>query len=241
MLVIPAIDLKDGLCVRLRQGDFHQETVYSEDPAAIAQQWEKLGAKWLHLVDLNGAVEGQPRNISQVEAVLKAIAIPVQVGGGIRTIETVRLYFAHGVRRVVLGTAALQHVDLLKQACEEYPDRILVGIDARDGCVAIKGWTSVSRTRAIDLVDDLKGYRLAGMIYTDISRDGMLTGPNITALSEIVDRSPVPVIASGGVTCIEDLYAIKALGPRIMGAIVGKALYDGKLDLPQALKALGRC
>jgi len=238
MLVIPAIDLKDGRCVRLRQGDMTEETVYSEDPAATALRWEGLGARLLHIVDLNGAIEGQPRNLPQIEAILKAVSIPVQVGGGIRTLETVRMYLSRGVKRVVLSTAVLQDRVVLEQACKEFPGRILVGIDAKNGLVAVKGWTSVSNTTARELVGTLKGLPLAGVIYTDIARDGMLEGPNLSSLRDIVDASPAPVIASGGVTRIEDIRAIKALGARVEGAIVGKALYDGKLDLKQAMAAL---
>jgi phosphoribosylformimino-5-aminoimidazole carboxamide ribotide isomerase len=238
MLVIPAIDLKDGRCVRLRQGDMTEETVYSEDPAATALRWEGLGARLLHIVDLNGAIEGQPRNLPQIEAILRAVSIPIQVGGGIRTLETVRMYLSRGVKRVVLSTAVLQDRVVLEQACKEFPGRILVGIDAKNGLVAVKGWTSVSNTTARELVGTLKGLPLAGVIYTDIARDGMLEGPNLSSLRDIVDASPVPVIASGGVTRIEDIRAIKALGARVEGAIVGKALYDGKLDLKQAMAAL---
>jgi len=237
MLVIPAIDLKDGRCVRLRQGDMSEEIVYSEDPAATALRWEGLGARLLHVVDLNGAIEGQPRNLPQIEAILKAVSIPIQVGGGIRRLETVRMYFSRGVKRVVMGTAVLEDRTVLEQACKEFPGRILIGIDAKNGLVAVKGWTSVSNTTVRELVETLKGLPLAGVIYTDIARDGMLEGPNLSSLKVIVDTSPVPVIASGGITRIEDIRAIKALGARIEGAIVGKALYDGKLDLKQAIAA----
>ena len=238
MLVIPAIDLKDGRCVRLRQGDMSEETVYSEDPSAMALRWEGLGARLLHVVDLNGAIDGEPRNLAQIEAILKAVSIPIQVGGGIRTLETVRMYLSRGVTRVVMGTAVLQDRVVLEQACKEFPGRILVGIDAKNGLVAVKGWTSVSNTTVRELVGTLKGLPLAGVVYTDIARDGMLEGPNLSSLRDIVDASPVPVIASGGVTRIEDIRAINALGARIEGAIVGKALYDGKLDLKQAMAAL---
>jgi len=237
MLIIPAIDLKDGRCVRLRQGDLEAETVYSEDPTAMALQWERLGAPWLHLVDLNGAVEGRPKNGAGIAAIVKAVSIPVQVGGGIRDFETVRGYLEGGVRRVVLGTAALRDRSLLERACASFPQRILVGIDARNGKVAVQGWTSQSETMAVDLLKSLAEFPLAGVIYTDITRDGMLQGPNLPSLREIVARSPVPIIASGGITRAEDVRAIRALGLRVEGAIVGKALYDGKLDLKDALAA----
>lgn len=237
MLIIPAVDLKDGRCVRLRQGDLQAETVYSDDPASMAVQWERRGAQMLHLVDLNGAVEGQPKNMAGIEAIVKAVSIPVQVGGGVRDMEIIRRYLDGGVRRVVLGTAALRDRNLLERACSLYPARILLGLDARNGKVAVQGWTSQSETLATDLLKSLAEFALAGVIYTDIARDGMLQGPNLAALREIVARSPVPVIASGGITKAEDIQAIKSLGPRIEGAIVGKALYDGKLDLRAAIAA----
>ena len=238
MIVIPAIDLKDGRCVRLRQGDMAAETVYSSDASAVALQWEKQGAGLIHVVDLNGAVDGKPGNLSEIQSVISTVSVRVQVGGGIRNIETVRRYLAAGVSRVVLGTAALTDRRLLEQACTEYPRRILLGLDARDGKVAVKGWTALSETQAIDLLKELSGYQLGAVIYTDIARDGMLGGPNIQALREVVERSSFPVIASGGITGLEDLRAIQSLGPRIEGAIVGKALYDGKLDYATALAVL---
>ena len=238
MLLIPAIDLKDGRCVRLRQGDMHRETVYSKDPVAVAVRWAQLGAPLLHVVDLNGAIEGRPGNLAQIEAILNAVSVPVQIGGGVRTLDTVRTYLGCGAKRVVMGTAVLQDRSVLEGACELFPERVLVGIDAKDGKVAVKGWTAVSDTSAQDLVKTLAGLSLAGVIYTDISRDGMLQGPNLASLKAFVMDSPLPVIASGGITGIDDIRAIHALGPRIEGVIVGKALYDGKLDLKAALAAV---
>ncbi|MGH7250926.1 MAG: 1-(5-phosphoribosyl)-5-[(5-phosphoribosylamino)methylideneamino] imidazole-4-carboxamide isomerase, partial [Nitrospiraceae bacterium] len=179
MILIPAIDLKDGRCVRLRQGDMRRETVYSEDPAAMALHWEQIGAPLLHVVDLNGAIEGRPGNLAQIEAILNAVSVPVQVGGGVRTLDTVRTYLGCGAKRVVMGTAVLQDRAVLEGACELFPERILVGIDAKNGKVAVKGWTAVSDTSARDLVKTLAGLNLAGVIYTDISRDGMLQGPDL--------------------------------------------------------------
>jgi len=238
VLVIPAIDLKDGRCVRLRQGDMAAETVYSEDVPAVARKWQQSGASVIHVVDLNGAVDGAPRNLPQIEAVMKTVSVNIQVGGGIRNIQTVRRYLNAGVARVVLGTAALTDRAFLEQACKEFPRRILLGLDARGGKVVVKGWTAVSETRAIDLLKEVSGYDIGAVIYTDISRDGMLSGPNIVALKEVAELSPFPVIASGGITRVEDLRAVRSLGPRIEGAIVGKALYDGKLDYRAALAAL---
>ncbi len=240
MLVIPAIDLKDGRCVRLRQGDMAAETVYSEDIVAVARNWQQCGASLIHVVDLNGAVGGEPKNLPQIEAVRKAVTVDVQVGGGIRTIETVRRYLKAGVSRVVLGTAALTDRAFLEQACTEFPRQVVLGLDARDGKVAVKGWTAVSETKAIDLLREVRGLKIGVVIYTDIARDGMLNGPNLTALKEVVASSAFPVIASGGISRVEDLLAVRSLGPQITGAIVGKALYDGKLDYQTALAALSK-
>jgi len=240
MVIIPAIDLKDGRCVRLRQGDMAAETVYSDDIEAVAKNWQEGGARMIHVVDLNGAVEGEPRNLPQIESVMKAVDVKVQVGGGIRTIDTVRRYLHAGVSRVVLGTAALTDRAFLELACREFPGRILLGLDARGGKVAVKGWTAVSDVNAVDLLKELSGCAIGAVIYTDISRDGMLSGPNIPALQEVVANSSFPVIASGGISRIEDLLAVRALGSQIEGAIVGKALYDGKLDFRAALATLGK-
>ena len=238
MLVIPAIDLKDGRCVRLRQGNMAAETVYSDDVASVAGKWQQAGATVIHVVDLNGAVNGEPQNLPQIEAVIKTVSVKVQIGGGIRNLDTLRRYLNAGVSRVVLGTAALTDREFLEQACKEFPRRILLGLDARDGNVAVKGWTAVSDTKAIDLLKELSGYAIGAVIYTDISRDGMLSGPNLPALKEVVEYSSFPVIASGGISSVKDLKAVQALGPRIEGAIVGKALYDGQLDYRTAVAAL---
>ncbi|MGZ8373490.1 MAG: 1-(5-phosphoribosyl)-5-[(5-phosphoribosylamino)methylideneamino]imidazole-4-carboxamide isomerase [Nitrospira sp.] len=240
MLVIPAIDLKDGRCVRLRQGDMADETVYSDDVTEVARRWQQQGAGLIHVVDLNGAVDGEPKNLPHIESVMNAVRVKVQVGGGIRTIDTVRRYLNAGVSRVVLGTAALTNRALLDLVCQEFPQRIVLGLDARDGRIAVKGWTTVSDVKAIDLLKELSGCAIAAVVYTDIARDGMLNGPNIPALKEVVEHSSFPVIASGGITRLEDLQAVRSLGPKIEGAIVGKALYDGKLDLKAAVAALGK-
>lgn len=238
MMVIPAIDVKDGRCVRLRQGNMAAETVYSTDIPSMARRWEEAGAGVIHLVDLNGAVEGEPKNLADIEAVRQAVRVEVQVGGGIRNLSTVRRYLDAGISRVVLGTAALTDRTFLDEACREYPRRILLGLDARDGKVAVKGWTSVSETAATDLLKELAGYPIGAVIYTDIARDGMLSGPNLVALKEIVAYSPFPVIASGGISRIDDLKAVRSVGPQVVGTIVGKALYDGKIDYRAAIAAL---
>ncbi|MDF0667481.1 MAG: 1-(5-phosphoribosyl)-5-[(5-phosphoribosylamino)methylideneamino]imidazole-4-carboxamide isomerase [Nitrospira sp.] len=240
MIIIPAIDLKDGRCVRLRQGDMAAETVYAYDVAEVARKWQQSGASLIHVVDLNGAVDGEPKNLGQIQSIIKSVTALVQVGGGIRTVETVRQYLHAGVSRVVLGTAALTNRALLDQACREFPRRIVLGLDAREGRVAVKGWTAVSDIKAMDLLKELAGCPIAAVIYTDIARDGMLNGPNLSTLKEIVEFSSFPVIASGGITSLDDLKAVRSIGPKIEGAIIGKALYDGKLDYQAAVAALSR-
>ncbi len=237
MQILPAIDLKHGRCVRLRQGFMHEETRYSDDPVAMARHWQSLGARAVHVVDLDGAMEGVPRNLSHIEAIVKALSIPIQVGGGIRSLEIIHRYFALGVARLVLGTAAVEDPALLAHACQAFPEKILVGIDVRHGQVALKGWTHLTDVTVDALLKTLSQYPLAGIVFTDISKDGMLTGPNLVALKAVAHRSPFPVVASGGVTTIEDIYAIKELGGKIRGLIIGKALYEGTLTLPAALAA----
>lgn len=236
MLVIPAIDLKDGRCVRLRQGDMKQETQYSDDPPAMARHWEGLGAEWLHVVDLDGAVHGAPKHMRQVEAIAESLSIPIQVGGGIRSLDTIRRYLSGGVNRVVLGTAALEDTDLIMKSCGEFPGKIMIGIDARKGQVALRGWKDVSQVTPDQLIKRFSEYPLAGVIFTDIGRDGMLTGPNLTALQTMASLSPFPLIASGGVTKVEDIQAIACLGSKITGIIIGKALYEGTIDLKTAIQ-----
>ena len=235
MLLIPAIDLKDGKCVRLRQGEMSQVTRYSDDPVGMAEHWQNLGAPYLHIVDLDGAVEGMPNHLSQIEAIAKKLAIPIQVGGGIRNVETVHAYRSSGVDRVVVGTAALQDTKFLSHIAQQYPQKILVGIDVKQGLVAVHGWTTVSTLTPGQVFDSIKELPLGGIVFTDISRDGMLNGPNISALREAAEASPVPVIASGGVTALEDIRAIQEIGDNISGVIIGKALYEGALDLKAGL------
>ena len=235
MLLIPAIDLKDGKCVRLRQGEMRQVTWYSDDPVGMAEQWQNLGARYLHIVDLDGAVEGTPKHLPQIEAIAKKLTIPIQVGGGIRNAATVQAYRAIGVDRVVVGTAALQDSKFLASIAQQFPQKILVGIDVKQGLVAVHGWTTVSTLTPRQVFEAIKELPLGGIVYTDISRDGMLNGPNISALREAAETSPVPVIASGGVTALDDIRAIQEIGNNISGVIVGKALYEGTLDLKAAL------
>ncbi len=236
MLLIPAIDLKDGKCVRLRQGEMDQVTRYSDDPVAMAEHWQSLGARYLHVVDLDGAVTGTPKHLSHIEAITKRLAIPVQVGGGIRNTSTIRAYLSCGVDRVVIGTAALQDADFLAAAAKEFPSKVLIGIDVKQGLVAVHGWKTVSSLTPQQVFESVKDLPLGGMVFTDISRDGMLAGPNISALRDAVAISPFPVIASGGVTVLKDVQTIQALGSKISGIIIGKALYEGTLDLKAALE-----
>ncbi|MDR4493734.1 MAG: 1-(5-phosphoribosyl)-5-[(5-phosphoribosylamino)methylideneamino]imidazole-4-carboxamide isomerase [Nitrospirales bacterium] len=248
MLLIPAIDLKDGKCVRLRQGAMDQVTRYSDDPVAMAEQWQNLGASYLHVVDLDGAVTGCPQHLSDIEAIAKRPGLRIQVGGGIRQVSTIQAYLNAGVDRVVVGTAALRNPEFLAQAATTFPGKVLLGLDIKNGCVAVQGWTEVSSMTPPQLFEKVWALPLAGVVFTDISKDGMLEGPNLLALKEAAQASPVPVIASGGVTSLQDVQAVQALHANISGMIIGKALYEGTLNLPEALKivtspggALPRC
>lgn len=235
MIVIPAIDLKDGKCVRLLQGRKEAVTVYSDNPALMAKQWAKMGAELLHVVDLDGAFTGDQKNFDKISAIRKAIDIPIEVGGGIRDINRIEQLISLGVDRVIIGTAAAKDPDMVKSASDKFPGRVLVGIDAKDGMVAIKGWVEVTEFGAIDFAKKMQDAGTAGIIYTDISRDGMLTGPNLGAMEAMVNALSIPVIASGGVSKIndvEDLMRIKNL----WGVITGKALYEGTMDLKQAIE-----
>ncbi|MAF96144.1 MAG: 1-(5-phosphoribosyl)-5-[(5-phosphoribosylamino)methylideneamino]imidazole-4-carboxamide isomerase [Rhodospirillaceae bacterium] len=239
MIFFPAIDLKDGQCVRLYQGDMEQVTVFGDDPGGQAKVFADAGAEWLHVVDLNGAVSGRPVNEDAVTAILDAVEIPVQLGGGIRDGETVDFWLEHGVKRVILGTAAVRNPALVKDACKRHPGRVAVGIDARDGMVATDGWTDTSKLTALDLARRFKDCGVAAIIHTDISRDGAMEGPNIEATVELAGVVSVPVIASGGVSSLADLEALKKAGAGILeGVISGRALYDGRIDVTEAVRLL---
>ena len=239
MILFPAIDLKDGQCVRLFQGDMDQVTVFGDDPAAQARDFAAAGAKWLHVVDLNGAVSGRPVNEDAVTAILDAVDIPVQLGGGIRDRDTIEFWLERGVRRVILGTIAVRDPALVEQASRKHPGRVAVGIDARDGMVAVEGWTETSATTALDLAKRFRDSGLAVIIYTDISRDGAMQGPNIEATVELARAISVPVIASGGVSSMADLEALKKAGQGLLqGVISGRALYAGRIDLAAAIGLL---
>lgn len=238
MEVIPAIDLKDGRCVRLYQGDFTRESVFSDDPAAVARRWEEEGAVRLHVVDLDGAAEGGPRNTPLIEAIVKAVEMPVQVGGGIRSLQTLAEYLEMGVKRVVLGTSAVEDADLVEEACRRYGEAVVIGVDARDGYVATSGWTRKTQVPASRLVVQMEGLGVRRFIYTDIARDGTLTSPNFDEVARILSLVSVPVIASGGISSIEHLVELQGLG--VEGAIVGRALYTGDVDLGRAIERVSR-
>ncbi len=237
MILYPAIDLKDGQCVRLRLGDMDQSTVFNDDPAAQARDFAAAGCEWLHLVDLNGAFEGKPVNASAVEAILGATDIPVQLGGGIRDMATIDAWLERGIRRVILGTVAVKDPDLVRAACDKWPGRVAVGIDAKGGKVAIEGWAEVSELTAEALAAEFEGAGVSAIIHTDVDRDGVLAGPNIEATARLAASTAIPVIASGGVSSLDDLLAIQANGT-IEGAISGRALYDGRINLEEALSSL---
>lgn len=235
MILYPAIDLKEGHCVRLIQGDMEQATVFNDDPASQAASFADAGASWLHLVDLDGAFAGEPVNARAVEAIVNEVDIPVQLGGGIRNLETIENWLSRGVMRVILGTVAVKDPDLVNQACRKFPGHIAVGIDARGGRVAVEGWAEETDIQAVDLARKFADAGVEAIIYTDIDRDGVLQGANILATAEMARAVSIPVIASGGVSSLKDIRALIA-EKKIAGAIIGRALYDGRIDLAEALK-----
>ena len=243
LTLYPAIDLKDGACVRLQRGVMADATVYADDPAAQALIWQQAGCRWLHVIDLNGAFAGRSVNAASVAAILAVAEVPVQLGGGIRDMAAIERWLAAGVRRVILGSAAVKNPDLVREACRAFPGQVAVGIDARDGIVAVEGWAESSGLRALDLAQRFEGFGAAAIIYTDIARDGMLSGLALAPTLELAAQLTAPVIASGGVSGVEDLRSLRetsaAARRPIEGVIVGRALYDGRLTLAQALQALG--
>ena len=237
MILYPAIDLKDGQCVRLLRGEMSAATVFGDDPAAQAKSFAEAGCEWLHLVDLNGAFAGRPVNDDAVRAILAAVEVPVQLGGGIRDRATIEAWLEAGVARVILGTVAVEQPDLVREAARAHPGRIAVGLDARGGRVATRGWAEETEMEVSDLARAFEHAGIAALVYTDIDRDGAMAGPNVAATAALARAVSVPVIASGGVSSLEDLVALRDAGP-IAGAISGRALYDGALDLAEALAAL---
>jgi phosphoribosylformimino-5-aminoimidazole carboxamide ribotide isomerase len=241
MILFPAIDLKDGQAVRLVRGEMASATVFNEDPAAQARAFADAGFRWLHLVDLNGAFEGRPANAPAVEAILDAVDLPVQLGGGIRDMATIERWLTLGVRRVILGTVAVKNPDLVRQACRAFPGRVVLGIDARGGKVAVEGWAEVSEIAALDLARRFEDAGAAAIVYTDIDRDGALEGANVAATRDLAEALQTPVIASGGVATLDDLAAFLAIeGAGIEGVISGRALYDGRIDPAAALALLSK-
>ncbi|MBD1400653.1 1-(5-phosphoribosyl)-5-[(5-phosphoribosylamino)methylideneamino]imidazole-4-carboxamide isomerase [Pelovirga terrestris] len=236
MIILPAIDLKDGRCVRLEQGLMDKDTVYHDDPAAQARIWQEQGGEYLHIVDLDGAFAGVPKNREAIQAIVAAIDIPAELGGGIRDLATIEAYLELGIERVILGTVAKENPALVQEACRLFPGRIVVGIDAKEGLVAIRGWADVTEKKATELAKEMEGFGVAAIIYTDIARDGMMQGPNIEATKALAESICIPVIASGGVSSLADirnLLAIEASG--VSGVITGKAIYTGALDLRAAV------
>lgn len=237
MILYPAIDLKDGACVRLLRGEMDQATVFNDDPGAQAGAFADAGCEWIHVVDLNGAFDGRPVNGDAVAAILAAVDVPVQLGGGIRDLATIERWLAAGVRRVVLGTVAVKDPALVKDACRRWPGHVALGIDARDGYVAVEGWAETTELQAVELARRFEESGAAAIVYTDIDRDGALTGPNVDATRALAEAVATPVIASGGVASLDDLAALAAI-PRLDGVISGRALYEGKFGLADAINVL---
>lgn len=238
MILYPAIDLKDGQAVRLLHGDMDKTTVFNDNPAAQALEFVKAGCDWLHLVDLNGAFAGEPVNAAPVEEILKQTKVPAQLGGGIRDMKTIERWIDRGLARVILGTVAVENPDLVHEAAKEFPGKVAVGIDARNGKVATKGWAEETDVMVTDLAKSFEDAGVAAIIYTDIMRDGAMKGPNVQATADLAKAVSIPVIASGGVSSLEDLRALKSCGADLNGAISGRALYDGAIDLAEALAVL---
>ncbi len=238
MEVIPAIDLRGGRCVRLYQGDFDRETVFSDDPQAVALQWQEQGARRLHVVDLDGARTGVPANHEVIGAIARALRIPIQVGGGIRSVEVAQQILGLGAQRIVPGTAAVENPALVQELLQRFgPQAVIVGVDARDGLVAVRGWAERSDVPALELIEEMAALGIVRLLYTDISRDGTLAGPNFDGVAQVVERSGMAVLAAGGIASLEHLKRLAELG--VEGAIVGQALYTGDIDLRDALDALG--
>ena len=238
MILYPAIDLKDGQAVRLYKGEMEQATVFNDDPAAQAAEFVAAGCEWLHLVDLNGAFAGEPVNAAAVEAILKRTNVPAQLGGGIRDMSTIESWLSKGLQRAILGTVAVEDPDLVREAAKAFPGHVAVGIDARNGMVATRGWAEETDVQVTDLAKSFEDAGVAAIIYTDINRDGAMQGPNVEATAALANAVSIPVIASGGVSSMADIHALKACGAPLDGVISGRALYDGALDLQEALQAL---
>jgi phosphoribosylformimino-5-aminoimidazole carboxamide ribotide isomerase len=238
MILYPAIDLKDGACVRLYKGEMDQATVFNDNPAAQARAFQDEGCEWLHLVDLNGAFVGEPVNGAAVETILQATSVPAQLGGGIRDMATIERWLDKGLARVILGTVAVENPDLVREAAKAFPGHVAIGLDARNGMVATRGWADETDMEVTDLARKFEDAGVSALIYTDINRDGAMQGPNVEATAALARAVSIPVIASGGVSSLDDLRALKASGAPLDGAISGRALYDGAIDLKEALDVL---
>lgn len=239
MQIIPAIDLKDGKCVRLRQGKFTEITVYYDNPEEATVRWQKEGAEVLHVVDLDGAKDGKISNLKSIKKIREIFNGAIEVGGGIRRIEDIEFLLSLGIDRVILGTIAAQSPEFVKDVCKLFPEKIIAGIDAKNGLVAVKGWVEITQIKAVDLALKMQDYGVWGIIYTDITKDGMLTGPNIEATKALVEAVKVPVIASGGVSSIEDIKRLAEI-PKLWGVITGKAIYTGAINLREAIRSIKR-
>ncbi len=236
MIILPAIDLKEGRCVRLEQGLMDKDTIYSNSPGEQARIWEQQGGELLHIVDLDGAFAGVPKNREAIRAIVEAITIPSELGGGIRDMQTIEAYLALGIDRVILGTVAKENPALVEEACRKFPGQIVVGIDARDGLVAVRGWADVTEKLATEMAKEMEGFGVEAIIYTDIARDGMMQGPNIEATKALAESINIPVIASGGLSTLDDIRRLMAIeSSGVTGVITGKAIYSGAIDLREAV------
>ncbi|MFH2060911.1 MAG: 1-(5-phosphoribosyl)-5-[(5-phosphoribosylamino)methylideneamino]imidazole-4-carboxamide isomerase [Pseudomonadota bacterium] len=237
MIIIPAVDIKEGKCVRLLQGRMENSTLYSDDPVQMAQKWETLGASLIHIVDLDGAFAKEVKNLKTIQAILAGINVPIQVGGGIRDLKTIEMYLISGVSQVIIGSQAVYNPDMVKEACHLFPGKIVVGIDARNGMVAVEGWSKTSQTRAIDLAKEFESCGVCAINFTDIHKDGMQTGPNIEEIAALADAVSIPIVASGGVNTIADIKNLLEIEDKgVSGVIIGKAIYEGSLDLKEAIE-----
>lgn len=237
MIILPAIDLKEGRCVRLEQGLMDKDTVYNDDPGAQAKIWQDQGGELLHIVDLDGAFSGVPKNRAAIQAIVEAIDIPSELGGGVRDMATIEAYLELGIDRVILGTVAKENPALVAEACRKFPGHIVVGIDAKDGLVAVRGWADVTEKKATEMAREMEGFGVEAIIYTDIARDGMMQGPNIEATKALAESINIPVIASGGLSTLDDIRRLMAIeSSGVTGVITGKAIYSGAIDLREAVK-----
>ena len=238
MILYPAIDIKDGKCVRLLKGNMNEETIFNNSPENQAATFEQLGCEWIHIVDLNGAVDGLPVNLNSVKKIISKVKVPIQLGGGIRTIQTIDYWIGHGLKRIILGTAAINNLELVRLAAKEFPGKIAIGIDAKNGFVSTNGWTRTSPIKVLELAKQLEGIGVSHIIYTDIDKDGALSGPNIEQTETLAGSVNIPVIASGGISSLNDLKNLKKSNAKLNGVISGRAIYDKIINVKEAIKVL---